>query len=74
MRGNLRRGASARTRINRNDFGLTFNAPLEGGGFLLSEEVDVEIDLQMIRPAAQNVAHASACHLAPPPGAVRRLW
>ena len=49
MWGNLRRGASASARINRGDFGLTFNAPLEGGGFLLSDEVDVSIDLQMMR-------------------------
>ena len=49
MWGNLRRGAVAKTRINRGDFGLTFNAPLEGGGFLLSDEVGVEIDIQMTR-------------------------
>lgn len=52
MWGNLRRGASASSRINRGDFGLTFNAPLEGGGFLLSNEVDVQIDIQMIAQAA----------------------
>jgi polyisoprenoid-binding protein YceI len=52
MWGNMRRGASAKARIKRGDFGFTFNAPMEGGGFLLSDEVDVEIDLQMIRPSA----------------------
>jgi polyisoprenoid-binding protein YceI len=52
MWGNLRRGASAKTRIKRGDFGLTFNAPLKDGGFLLSDNVDIEIDLQMLRPSA----------------------
>jgi polyisoprenoid-binding protein YceI len=52
MWGNMRRGASAETRITRADFGLTFNSPLEAGGFLRSDEVDVEIDLQMIRASA----------------------
>jgi polyisoprenoid-binding protein YceI len=52
MWGNMRRGAVAKTRIKRGDFGLTFNAPLEGGGVLLSDEVDIEIDLQMLRPLA----------------------
>jgi len=34
--------------INRNDFGLTWNAPLETGGVLVSEEVKLNIDLQMM--------------------------
>jgi polyisoprenoid-binding protein YceI len=49
MWGNLRRGMEAKARLNRTDFGLSFNAPVEGGGVLLSEEVDVTIDLQMLR-------------------------
>ena len=49
--GNPRRGAEAKARINRNDFGLSFNAPLEGGGMLLSDHVDISIDLEMMRKA-----------------------
>ena len=49
MWGNMRRGMAAHAKLNRSDFGLTFNAPLEGGGVLLSDEVGIEIDLQIMR-------------------------
>jgi polyisoprenoid-binding protein YceI len=32
--GNVKVGALATTKINRKDFGLTWNVPLETGGFL----------------------------------------
>jgi polyisoprenoid-binding protein YceI len=47
--GNLRSGASAETVIKRSEFGLTFNAPLETGGVMLSDEVHLHIDVEMIR-------------------------
>jgi polyisoprenoid-binding protein YceI len=47
--GNLRRGATAKSRINRKDFGMTFNVALEAGGFLVGEEVDLTIDVELIR-------------------------
>lgn len=49
--GNLRSGASAETTIKRSDFGLTFNAPLETGGFMLSDEVHVHMDVELIKKA-----------------------
>lgn len=49
--GSVRRGASAKTRINRKDFGMTFNVALEAGGFLVGEEVDLTIDVELIRQA-----------------------
>ena len=49
--GNLKRGATATTRINRKDFGLVWNVALEAGGFAVSDEVKVEIDLQVVRRA-----------------------
>ena len=49
--GNMRRGATAKTRINRKDFGMTFNVALEAGGFLVGEEVDLTIDVELIRQA-----------------------
>ena len=51
--GNLRRGATATTTINRTDFGLTWNAVLETGGFLVGEELKVTIDVQLVRAADQ---------------------
>lgn len=50
--GSLRRGASASTRIDRKDFGLLWNAVLESGGFLVGEEVDIAIDVELIRNPA----------------------
>ena len=49
--GNLRRGAEAKTRINRKDFGMTFNMALEAGGFMVGDEIDLTIDVEMIRQA-----------------------
>lgn len=36
-------------RINRQDWGVSFNAPLELGGFALGNELKVEVDIQAIR-------------------------
>jgi polyisoprenoid-binding protein YceI len=47
--GNLRRGAEAKTRINRKDFGMTFNMALEAGGFMVGDEIDLTIDVELIR-------------------------
>ncbi len=47
--GNTRVGLSATTRINRKDFGLTWNAALETGGILVGEEVSITLDVQFIK-------------------------
>jgi len=47
--GNTRLGLSASTRINRKDFGLTWNAALETGGILVGEEVAINLDVQFIK-------------------------
>jgi len=47
--GNVRRGAQATTTINRKDFGLTWNQVLETGGLLVGEEVNIVIDVELIR-------------------------
>jgi polyisoprenoid-binding protein YceI len=49
--GLLRRGASATTRIDRKDFGLTWNAVLESGGFVVGDDVEITIDVEMVRKA-----------------------
>jgi polyisoprenoid-binding protein YceI len=49
--GNLRRGAEAKTRINRKDFGMTFNMALDTGGFMVGDEVDLTIDAELVRQA-----------------------
>ncbi len=47
--GNLRSGASATATIKRSDFGLTFNAPLETGGVMLSDDLHIHLDIEMIK-------------------------
>ncbi|GAA1688289.1 YceI family protein [Microcella alkalica] len=44
--GNLKAAASGSTAINRHDFGVSWNAPLEAGGFLLGDQVTITIDAQ----------------------------
>jgi polyisoprenoid-binding protein YceI len=46
--GARRIGYTATTKVNRRDFGLTWNVALEAGGWLVGEEVRVEIELQAI--------------------------
>jgi polyisoprenoid-binding protein YceI len=47
--GSLRRGASATTRIQRSDFGLRWNAVLESGGFVVGDDVEITIDVELVR-------------------------
>jgi polyisoprenoid-binding protein YceI len=47
--GNTRIGLSATTRINRKDFGLTWNAALETGGILVGEDVAITVDVEFIK-------------------------
>lgn len=47
--GNTRIGLSAVTRINRRDFGLTWNAALETGGILVGEDVTITLDVQFVK-------------------------
>ena len=46
-RGDARVGFSATTRIDREDWGLTWNVTLETGGWLVSKDVDLEIDVEL---------------------------
>ena len=47
--GNLRVGHSATAKINRKDFGLTWNSALEAGGVLVGDEVAITLDIQFIK-------------------------
>lgn len=47
--GNTRIGLSATAKINRKDFGLTWNAALETGGILVGEEVTITLDVQFVK-------------------------
>jgi polyisoprenoid-binding protein YceI len=62
MQGGQRAAFSARTKINREDFGLTWNVALESGGFLVSKDIKVEIDLAVVTSveAAKEQAETEA--------------
>ncbi|MBA2288057.1 MAG: YceI family protein [Ktedonobacteraceae bacterium] len=45
-------GLSAKTKVNRKDFGLNWNQALESGGVLVSDAVTIEIDLSAIQKPA----------------------
>lgn len=47
--GKIRRGASATTKINRKDFGLTWNKAMETGGVVVGDDVDVTIEVELIK-------------------------
>jgi polyisoprenoid-binding protein YceI len=49
--GNTRVGFEGSTAVNRKDFGLTWNAALETGGFLVSENVTLEFEVSAIKSA-----------------------
>ena len=44
--GNEKIGFETETTINRKDFGLTWNAALETGGFLVGDEVKISVSIQ----------------------------
>jgi polyisoprenoid-binding protein YceI len=47
--GNTRVAISATTKINRKDFGLTWNAALETGGILVGDEVTLTLDVEFVK-------------------------
>jgi polyisoprenoid-binding protein YceI len=47
--GNLRKGASATAKINRKDFGLTWNKALETGGVVVGDEISITLEIEMIK-------------------------
>src|SRR5258708_1016404 len=47
--GNARVAISASTKINRKDFGLTWNAALETGGILVGEEVTISLEVEFVK-------------------------
>ena len=51
--GNQKVAFSATGKFNRTEFGLTWNAALEAGGVLVSEDVKVSIDAQLVKQAAK---------------------
>lgn len=47
--GGTRRGTRATARLNRKDFGLTWNSALELGGVLVGDEVEITLEVELIQ-------------------------
>lgn len=54
--GNERAAFSAKTSVDRRDFGLTWNQVLETGGVMVGERIDIEIEIEAVRQAVGQVA------------------
>lgn len=51
--GTISHGFSASTKINREDWGLTWNAALETGGWLVGKEIQVDIETELVEQVAE---------------------
>jgi polyisoprenoid-binding protein YceI len=47
--GNTKVGFSATGKVNREDFGITWNQALESGGVLVGKEIELEIDAEFVQ-------------------------
>ena len=47
--GTFRRGVTATSKINRKDFGLTWNRVLDTGGVVVGDEVEISVEIEMLR-------------------------
>lgn len=56
--GRARIGFEARTTIDRTDFGVVWNRAVEGGGFMLGDEVDIEIAIEATRTPDRSLEPA----------------
>ncbi len=47
--GNVKSGASAMTKINRQDFGVLWNKTLDGGGVVVGNEVEIALEVELVK-------------------------
>ena len=47
--GGTRCGATAVTKINRKDFGITWNKVMETGGLLIGDDVEITLEVELVR-------------------------
>jgi len=47
--GNNRAAASATTKVNRQDYGVKWNAKLDNGGVVVGDDVAIVIDVEMVQ-------------------------
>lgn len=60
MDGGRVTAVSAQTKINRKDWGLTWNVALESGGWLVGDEIGIHIEFELVAPAIAPAAELTA--------------
>jgi polyisoprenoid-binding protein YceI len=55
--GNQRAAANATTKINRQDFGVKWNARMDGGGLVVGDDIDITIDVEMVQKGAPKAGN-----------------
>jgi polyisoprenoid-binding protein YceI len=58
--GTTSAGFSAQTKINRKEWGLNWNVALETGGWLVSDEIKVAIEVELVQQLEQAAVEAEA--------------
>jgi polyisoprenoid-binding protein YceI len=48
--GSFHAGFEATAAISRTDYGIDFNVPLGAGGFVISDKIGIELDIQLLAP------------------------
>jgi polyisoprenoid-binding protein YceI len=71
MMGRMVRGVVARGKLNRKDWGLVWNKALEGGGVLVSDEVQLEVNAEMFEKGSAPKPKTAAAP-APNPNTVKQ--
>ena len=54
--GNVRAGFTAKTSIDRKDFGLTWNQVLETGGVMVGDRVEIEAEIEAVKQVEKQIA------------------
>ena len=60
MQGGTRAAFSATTKINRDEFGLNWNVALEQGGWLVSKDIKIEMDIAAVAETAEAASDEAA--------------
>jgi|SRR5262245_19379094 len=58
--GGTRGGFEAKTRINRQDFGVAWNDVVEGGGAVLGDDVDITLNVEVLKEKEAKPAESPA--------------
>jgi polyisoprenoid-binding protein YceI len=55
--GNQRAAGNATTKVNRQDFGVKWNAKMDNGGWVVGDDVDITIDVEMVQKGAAKAGN-----------------